>query len=113
MVVLRGILWLEGVNKLPVPANGRSLAGRLPGLSLVPGLESSYVKYVQEHCERSLELEGTVLMGSVGLETVRRFIERSKRWTVACINALAEEQRIYAEKVYKPHRREYCRQVFV
>ena len=72
-------------------------------------------KYTREHCQYSFaELEGTVLeaMDSVSLRTIRRFAERSKRWTMAYINGLTEEQRIYAEKVYKSHRREY-RQVFV
>ena len=72
-------------------------------------------KYKREHCPYSFaELEGTVLeaMDSVSLKTIRRFAERSKRWTMAYINGLTEEQRIYAEKAYKSHRRKY-RQVFI
>ena len=59
-------------------------------------------KYTREHCPYSFaELEGTVLeaMDSVSLRTIRRFAEHSKRWTMAYINSLMEEQRIY-EKGY-------------
>ena len=48
----------------------------------------------------SLELEGTVLMGSVSLKTIRRFTERSKRWTMAYINGLTGAKDICREGIY-------------
>ena len=42
---------------------------------------------------------------SVGLQTIRRFANRSKRWMMAYANRLIVEQREYAEKQYKSHRR--------
>jgi hypothetical protein len=49
---------------------------------------------------------------SVRLRTIRRFADRSKRWMMAYINGLTAEQREYAEKQYKSHRRA-GRDVFV
>src|SRR5258706_3170450 len=72
-------------------------------------------RYTREHCKYSFpELEKTVLeaMGSVDIKTIRRFADRSKRWLMAYINGLTEEQRAYAEKQYKSHRRE-DRKIFV
>ncbi len=72
-------------------------------------------RYTREHCKYSFpELEKTVVeaMNSVDIKTIRRFADRSKRWMMAYIRGLTEEQRAYAEKEYKSHRRE-CRQVFV
>jgi hypothetical protein len=72
-------------------------------------------KYTRDHCKYSFaELEKTVYeaMDSVSLKTIRRFADRSKRWMMAYITGLTQEQREYAEKQYKSHRREY-RQVFV
>jgi len=46
------------------------------------------------------------------LKTIRRFADRSKRWLMAYINWLSKDQREFAEKQYKSHRREY-RQIFV
>ena len=66
-------------------------------------------KYTREHCPCSFaELEGTVLeaMDSVSLKTVRRYAERSKRWTMEYINGLTEELRIYAERAYKSNTRQ-------
>jgi hypothetical protein len=67
------------------------------------------------NCKYSFpELEKTVMdaMDSVSLTTIRRFAMRSKRWMMAYINGLTEEQRAYAEKQYKSHRRE-TRRIFV
>jgi len=60
------------------------------------------------------ELERTlyVAFDSVGLRTIRRFADRSKRWMMAYINGLTAEQREYAEKLYKSHR-QAGRDVFV
>jgi len=75
-------------------------------------------RYTRENCKYTFsELERTVLeaMDSVELiqlKTIRRFAMRSKRWMLAYINGLTEEQRVYAEKVYQSHRRE-TRRVFV
>jgi hypothetical protein len=72
-------------------------------------------RYTRENCKYSfLELEKTVMaaMDSIDVKTIRRFADRSKRWMMAYINGLSEEQRTYAEKQYKSHRREY-REVFV
>jgi len=66
-------------------------------------------------CQYSFtELERTlyVAFDSVGLRTIRRFADRSKRWLMAYINGLTAEQREYAEKLYKSHRRA-GRDVFV
>ena len=52
-------------------------------------------KYTREHRQHPpAEPEGTVLeaMDSVSLRTIWRFAERSKRWTMAYINGLTEEQ---------------------
>jgi hypothetical protein len=71
--------------------------------------------YTRENCKYSfLELEPTVLqaMDSINIKTIRRFAMRSKRWMLAYINGLTEEQRAFAEKVYQSHRRE-ARRVFV
>jgi hypothetical protein len=72
-------------------------------------------KYTRDNCKYTFpELEKTVLeaMASVNLKTIRRFAERSKRWMMAYINGLSAEQRAYAEKQYKSHRR-VTRDVFV
>jgi len=72
-------------------------------------------RYTRENCKYSFtELEKTVLksLNTVDIKTIRRFADRSKRWLMAYINGLTAEQRAYAEKEYKSHRREY-RQVFV
>jgi IS5 family transposase len=72
-------------------------------------------RYTRDNCKYTFsELENTVLeaMGSVDLKTIRRFAIRSKRWMLAYINGLTEEQRAYAEKVYRSHRRE-ARQISV
>ena len=46
----------------------------------------------------SLPYEVFVALDSVSLKTIRRFAMRSKRWMMAYINGLTEEQRKYAEK---------------
>ena len=72
-------------------------------------------RYTRENCKYTFsELEKTVLeaMESVDLKTIRRFAMRSKRWMLAYMEGLTVEQREYAEKVYKSHRRE-IRRVFV
>jgi hypothetical protein len=72
-------------------------------------------RYTREHCKYTFsEFEKTVLdaMDSVDIKTIRRFADRSKRWLMAYINGLTEEQRAFAEKEYKSHRREY-RRIFV
>ena len=54
-------------------------------------------RYTRENCKYSFaELESTVYaaMESVSLRTIRRFAERSKRWMMAYIEGLTEEQRI-------------------
>jgi hypothetical protein len=64
-------------------------------------------RYTRENCQYSFsELEKTVLeaMKSVSLKTIRRFAMRSKRWMLAYINGLTEEQRAFAEKAYRSHR---------
>ena len=61
-------------------------------------------RYTRENCRYSFqELEATVLKGmdSVELKTIRRFAMRSKRWMMAYMNGLSEEQRAFAEKQYK------------
>ena len=66
-------------------------------------------RYTRENCKYTFsELEPTVLeaMDSVKLKMVRRFAMRSKRWMLAYINGLTEEQRAFAEKAYQSHRRE-------
>jgi hypothetical protein len=71
--------------------------------------------YTRENCKYSFtELEKTVLEGlnAIDIKTIRRFADRSKRWLMAYINDLSADQRTYAEKEYKSHKREY-RQVFV
>jgi hypothetical protein len=58
-------------------------------------------RYTRENCRYSFtELEKTVLEGLnvVDIKTIRRFADRSKRWLMAYINGLSEEQRAYAEK---------------
>jgi hypothetical protein len=72
-------------------------------------------KYTCDNCKYTFpELEKTVLvaMDLVSLITIRRFAERSKRWMMAYMNSLTEEQRAYAEHKYKSHRRA-TRDVFV
>ena len=46
-----------------------------------------------------------VALDSVELKTIRRFAARSKMWMMAYINGLTVEQREFAEKQYKSHRR--------
>jgi hypothetical protein len=61
-------------------------------------------RYTRENCTyRFFELEKTVrnAMDSVSLKTIRRFADRSKRWTMAYINGLSKEQREFAEKEYR------------
>lgn len=72
-------------------------------------------RYTRANCQYSFtELERTLYAAfdSVGLRTIRRFADRSKRWMMAYINGLTAEQREYAEKQYKSHRRA-GRDVFV
>ena len=72
-------------------------------------------RYTRANCQYSFsELERTVLaaMDSVELKTIRRFADRSKRWVMAYVNGLTKEQREYAEKQYKSHRR-VTRDIFV
>ena len=67
-------------------------------------------RYTRDNCKYSfagLENIVYVTMESVSLRAIRRFAERSKRWIMAYIEGLTEEQRAYAEKQYKSHRREY------
>jgi len=67
-------------------------------------------RYTRENCKYSFtELEKTVMEGlnTVDIKTIRRFADRSKRWLMAYIDGLSTEQRAYAEKEYKSHRREY------
>ena len=68
-------------------------------------------RYTRDNCKYSFsELERTVREGmdNVGLKSIRRFAMRSKRWIMGYMNGLTEEQRKYAERVYRSHRRE-CR----
>jgi hypothetical protein len=51
-------------------------------------------------------------MDSIELQTIRRFAMRSKRWAIEYMDGLSEEQRAFAEKQYKSHRRE-TRDIFV
>ena len=72
-------------------------------------------RYTRDNCKYSFaELEPTVLRGmdSIEVKTIRRFAMRSKRWIMAYTNGLSEEQRAFAEKQYKSHRRE-TRGIFV
>jgi hypothetical protein len=72
-------------------------------------------RYTRDNCKYNFsELESTVRdgMDSVALKSIRRFAMRSKRWILAYMNGLTEEQRKYAEHVYRSHRRE-TRQVVV
>jgi transposase len=72
-------------------------------------------RYTRDNYKYSFpELEPTVLqaMESVSIKTIRRFAMRSKRWMLAYMNGLTEEQRAFSEKVYRSHRRE-ARRVFV
>ena len=72
-------------------------------------------RYTRDNCLYSFaELEPTVLraMDSIDLKTIRRFAMRSKRWMIAYMDGLSEEQRAFAEKQYKSHRRE-TRDIFV
>jgi len=61
---------------------------------------------------REISLARVHNMESVELKTIRRFAMRSKWWMMAYMNGLSEEQRSYAEKQYKSHRRE-TRHIFV
>jgi hypothetical protein len=66
-------------------------------------------RYTRANCKYTFtELEKTVIeaMDSVELKTIRRFAMRSKRWMMAYMNGLTEEQRAFAEKKYRSHRRE-------
>jgi hypothetical protein len=66
-------------------------------------------RYTWANCQYTFtELEKTVIeaMDSVELKTIRRFAMRSKRWMMAYMNGLTEEQRAFAEKKYRSHRRE-------
>lgn len=66
-------------------------------------------RYTRDNCKYSFpELESTVREGmdSVGLKSIRRFAMRSKRWMLAYMNGLTEEQRRYTGHVYRSHRRE-------
>jgi hypothetical protein len=70
---------------------------------------ASLKRYTRDNCKYMFsELENTVreAMDSVELSTIRRFAMRSKRWMLAYINGLTEEQRTFAEKEYRSHRRE-------
>ena len=72
-------------------------------------------RYTRDNCQYSFaELESTVLKGmdSIEIKTIRRFAMRSKRWMVAYMEGLSEEQRAFAEKRYQSHRRE-TRGIFV
>ena len=65
-------------------------------------------RYTRENCKYSFpELESTVREGmdNVGLMSIRRFAMRSKRWILAYMNGLTEEQRRYTEHVYRSHQR--------
>ena len=66
-------------------------------------------RYTRDNCKYSFpELESTVREGmdNVGLKSIRRFAMRSKRWMLAYMNGLTEEQRRYTGHVYQSHRRE-------
>jgi hypothetical protein len=66
-------------------------------------------RYTRDNCKYSFpELESTVREGmdNVGLKSIRRFAMRSKRWMLAYMNGLTEEQRRYTGHVYRSHRRE-------
>jgi len=72
-------------------------------------------RYTREKCKYSfIELQKTIYkaMQLVDLKTIRRFAMQSKRWMVAYMNGLTEEQRNYAKKQYKLHSHE-TRKVFV
>jgi hypothetical protein len=60
-------------------------------------------RYARANCKYSFaELEKTVMeaMDSISLTTIRRFADRAKRWMLAYMNGLSEEQRAFAEKQY-------------
>lgn len=65
-------------------------------------------RFTRDNCHYTFpELEPTVMqaMDSVDLRTIRRFAMRSKRWLLSYMNGLTEEQRAFAEREYKSHRR--------
>lgn len=69
-------------------------------------------RYTRENCNYSFkELEETIRKGLdfPSLKTIRRFANRSMRWMEAYDQKLTKEQRDFAEKQYKSHRREYRR----
>ena len=75
----------------------------------------AFKRYTRDNCKYSFaELEPTILRGMdlIEVKTIWRFAMRSKRWIMAYMNGLSEEQREFAEKQYKSHRRE-TRSIFV
>jgi hypothetical protein len=65
-------------------------------------------RYTRANCQYSfpeLEKISFVAIDSVKLKTIRLFAARRKRWVIAYINGLTVEQREYAERQYKSHRR--------
>jgi hypothetical protein len=72
-------------------------------------------RYTRANCKYTFaELEKTVMeaMDSVDLKTIRRFAMRSKRWMLAYMNGLTEEERSFAEMTYQSHRR-LTRKIFL
>ena len=70
---------------------------------------AAFKRYTRDNSQYSFaELEPTVLrgIGIIELKTIRRFAMRSKRWMIAYMDGLSEEQRAFAEKQYKSHWRE-------
>ncbi|RPB06531.1 hypothetical protein P167DRAFT_497490 [Morchella conica CCBAS932] len=67
-------------------------------------------RYTRENCSYSFsKLEETIWEGleSVSLKTIRRFANRSRRWVQAYADGLTKEQKVFADKQYRSHRREY------
>jgi hypothetical protein len=65
-------------------------------------------RYTREHCNYSFaELEGTVQcsLDSVSLVTIRRFVNRSRRWIDAYIAGLDERQQGFIQTAEASHRR--------
>jgi hypothetical protein len=54
------------------------------------------------------KLEKTMIeaIDSIELKTIQRFAMCSKRWMMAYMNSLTEEQRVFVEKKYQSYQRE-------
>lgn len=72
--------------------------------------QAAVKRYTRENCSYSFsELEETIWEGleSVSLKIIRRFANRSRRWVQAYADWLTKEQKEFADKQYRSHRREY------